>query len=49
MRLVLFGDCRKAQELPRLLREDVADEVVLEQLLHDDGKIAPRHLSFNRL
>ena len=25
--LVRFGDCRKAHHLPRLLREDVADEV----------------------
>src|SRR6516164_4901808 len=34
--LVGFGDRRKAQDLPRLLREDMADEVVLVQPLHDD-------------
>ena len=34
--LVGFGERRKAQDLPRLLREHVADEVVLVQPLHDD-------------
>jgi hypothetical protein len=34
--LVGFGDRRKAQDLPQLLREHVADEVVLVQPLHDD-------------
>jgi hypothetical protein len=34
--LVGFGDRRKAQDLPRLLREHVADEVVFVQPLHDD-------------
>src|SRR6201981_2358668 len=33
--LVGFGDRRKAQNLPRLLREHVAAEVVLGQPLHD--------------
>src|ERR1700746_1046721 len=33
--LVGFGDRREAQNLPRLLREHVADEVVLVQPLHD--------------
>ena len=36
MHLVGFGDRRKAHDLPRLLREHVADEVVLVQPLHDD-------------
>src|SRR5262249_61973819 len=36
MHLVGFRDRRKAQDLPRLLRENVADEVVLVQPLHDD-------------
>ena len=34
--LLGFGDRRKAQNLPGLLRKDVADEVVLVQPLHDD-------------
>jgi hypothetical protein len=34
--LVGFSDCRKTQDLPRLLPEHVADEVVLMQSLHDD-------------
>jgi len=34
--LVGFGDRRKAEDLPRLLCENVADEVVLVQPLHDD-------------
>src|SRR5438552_17357833 len=34
--LVLFGDGREAQNFPRLLAEDVADEVVFVQPLHDD-------------
>src|SRR6202041_3828365 len=39
---VRFGDRRKAQNLPRLLLEDVADEVVFVQPLHDqdDGTTA---------
>jgi len=36
MHLVGFGDRRKAQDLPRLLCKNVADEVVLVQPLHDD-------------
>jgi hypothetical protein len=34
--LVGFGDRRKAQDLPMLLREEVADEVIFVQPLHDD-------------
>src|ERR1700741_775520 len=34
--LLGFGERRKAQNLPGLLRKDVADEVVLVQPLHDD-------------
>ena len=34
--LVLFGDCREAQNFPLLLAEDVADQVVFVQPLHDD-------------
>jgi hypothetical protein len=39
---VRFGDRRKAQNLPRLLREDVADGIVFVQPLHDqdDGTTA---------
>ena len=36
MGLVVFGDRREAHDFPRLLREDMADEVVLVQPLHDD-------------
>src|SRR5216683_7255283 len=36
VRLLGFGNRRKAQNLPRLLPEDVADEVVFMQPLHDD-------------
>jgi hypothetical protein len=35
--LVGFGDRWKAQNLPRLLGEDVANEVVLVQALHNDN------------
>jgi len=31
-----FGDCRKAHDLPRLLAEDVANQIILMQALHDD-------------
>src|SRR5207248_7776110 len=34
--LVGLGDRRKAQDLPTLLREHMADEIVLVQPLHDD-------------
>jgi hypothetical protein len=34
--LIGFGDRRKAHDLPRLLGEHMADEVVLVQPLHDD-------------
>jgi hypothetical protein len=34
--LIGFGDRRKPHDFPGLLREDVADEVVLVQPLHDD-------------
>jgi hypothetical protein len=34
--LVGFGRGREAENLPRLLRENMADEVVLVQPLHDD-------------
>jgi hypothetical protein len=34
--LIGFGDRRKAQEFPGLLAEDVADQVVFVQPLHDD-------------
>src|SRR5882724_2436562 len=33
--LVGFGDRREAEDLPRLLAEHVADQVVLVQALHD--------------
>src|SRR5207248_889910 len=36
VRPVGFGDRRKAQDFPVLLAEDVADEVVFVQPLHDD-------------
>jgi hypothetical protein len=36
MDFVGFGDRRKAQHLPGLLRKDVADKVVFVQPLHDD-------------
>ena len=35
--LVHFGDRRKAQDFPLLLRENMADQVVLVQPLHDDN------------
>src|SRR4029077_9785 len=35
--LVSFSDCRKAENLPGLLREDVADGIVLLQAVHDHG------------
>jgi hypothetical protein len=40
--LVFFGDCRKAHNLPPLLREHLADEIVFVQPLHDqhDGPAA---------
>src|SRR5207249_7005995 len=40
--LVSFGDRRKAENLPGLLREDVADGIVFLQPLHDhdDGTTA---------
>jgi hypothetical protein len=38
--LVGFGDRRKGHDLPRLLPEHVADEVVLVQPLHDDDDAA---------
>ena len=34
--LVRFGDRRKAHDLPLLLGEDMADQVVFVQPLHDD-------------
>src|SRR5205823_970941 len=34
--LVLLGDRRKAHDVPRFLREDVADEIVFVQPLHYD-------------
>ena len=40
--LVGFGAGREAENLPRLLREDMADEVVLVQPLHDnDDRAVP--------
>jgi hypothetical protein len=36
MHLVRFGDRRKPHDLPRLLGDHVADDVVLVQPLHDD-------------
>jgi hypothetical protein len=36
MHLVGFGDRWKAQDVPRLLRQHVADKIVLVQPLHDD-------------
>ena len=36
VRFVSFGDRRKAQNLPVLLRQDVTDEVIFVQPLHDD-------------
>ena len=38
--LVAFGDRRKRQHLPGFLLQDVADEVVLVQPLHDDDDAA---------
>jgi hypothetical protein len=40
--LVAFGDRRKAQDFPRFLREEVADEIIFVQPLHDgdDGAVA---------
>src|SRR6516162_1426533 len=38
--LVGFGDRRKAHNLPRLLAEHVANQVVLVQPLHDDDDAA---------
>ena len=35
MLLVLLGDCREAQNFPLLLAENVADEIVFVQPLHD--------------
>ncbi len=35
-----FGDRRKPHDFPGLLREDVADEIVLVQPLHDDDDSA---------
>ena len=35
-RLVLLGDCREAHDLPRLLRQHVADEIVFVQPVHDE-------------
>ena len=40
VRLIGFGDRRKAQHFPGLLREDVADEVILVQALHDNDNRA---------
>ena len=34
--LIGFGDGRKAEHLPSLLRENMADQIVLVQPLHDD-------------
>ena len=34
--LIGFGDGRKAEHLPLLLRENMADQIVLVQPLHDD-------------
>jgi hypothetical protein len=34
--LVVLGDRREAHDLPRLLPQDVTDEVILVQALHDD-------------
>ena len=48
MLLIGFGDRREAQDLPGLLCEDMADEIVLMQALHD-VIIAPLRLSFSRL
>jgi hypothetical protein len=45
--LVGFGDRRKAEDLPRLLTESVADEVVLVQPRCVMMTIAPRHLSLS--
>ena len=36
MLLVLLGDGRETEDLPRLLAKDVADEVIFMQPLHDD-------------
>jgi len=38
--LLHFGDRRKAQGVPGFLREDVADEIVFVQPLHDDHNSA---------
>src|SRR5690242_17248684 len=38
--LVLFGDCRKADDLPVLLRENMANEIVLVQPLHNNDNDA---------
>jgi hypothetical protein len=42
MRLVLLGDRRKAQNLPILLRQYMAGEVVLVQPVHDQNDRTPR-------
>ena len=46
--LVLFGDCREAQNFPLLLAEDVADQVVSCSRCMM-MTMAPRRLSFCRL
>ncbi len=33
--LVVFGDCRELHDLPRLLRQHMADEIVFVQSVHD--------------
>ncbi len=33
--LVVLGDCREAHDLPLLLRQHVADEIVFVQPVHD--------------
>jgi hypothetical protein len=34
--LVVFGDCRKADDLPRLLAQHMTHEIVFVEALHDD-------------
>ena len=47
-RLVLLGDRRQADDLPILLRQHVADQIVLVQPVHDQDD-RPCCLSFSRL
>jgi hypothetical protein len=41
VRLVLFRNCREPKDFPMLLAENMADQIVLVQPLHDRNDASP--------